>query len=380
VNQRRPEGMLGYLLRRSSRISGFFKLSRVADPFARRYWRSLIDAPARSEEPYERRSAGISLWRRYWASLLGVRFSRRSAPNKDQDLAQNGHTDSVRDIQPKTQQAPASVPMQKSQALGRTVPLYARDTGQGIPLVLLHDYPLSSAMWLAQRESLSKRLRVLTPDLRGFGGSVLSDDDPSIDLMADDVAALIRAKGIDKAIIGGLGMGGYVAMAMCRRQGDLLLGVVLANTQANADAPEVQAARLQTADRIEADDSVHPLVEELLPRMVGPTTFRQRALVYGRVRGLVQSAPPRGAAWAQRAMANRPDSFEALRAMTVPALVITSAEDEITTMDDAQAMVDALPEAVLMVIPRAGHLSAVEQPELFNQAIDQFTTIQTRIG
>jgi pimeloyl-ACP methyl ester carboxylesterase len=261
-----------------------------------------------------------------------------------------------------------------------TVPLYARDVGEGTPLVLLHAYPLSSAMWLAQREDLAKRFRVITPDLRGFGGSVLGEDDPSIDVMADDVAALLRGKGIDRAVIGGLAMGGYVALALCRRHLDRVLGLVLANTKAGADSAEVVAARRATADRIESEESVGVLTEELLPRLVGPTTFRQRALVYGRVRGLVQATPPRAAAWAQRAMAARSSDVEALASIRVPALVIAGSEDELATEEDARAMAEAMPNAELLVIPRCGHLTAVEQPELFNQAVAEFVTALARMS
>ncbi|GAB3276473.1 alpha/beta fold hydrolase [Actinocorallia lasiicapitis] len=256
--------------------------------------------------------------------------------------------------------------------------LYARDVGDGTPLVLLHAFPLSSAMWLAQREQLSNRFRVITPDLRGFGGSVLGSEEPSVEAMADDVANLLRQKGIAKAVIGGLSLGGYVAMALCRRHPERVRGLVLADTKATADTDEARANRLRIADRITADNSVAVLAEELLPRLVGPTTLRQRALVYGRVRGLVQSTPAPAAAWAQRAMAARPDSLPTLRETKVPALVIVGAEDTLATEDDARAMTEALPNAELLVIPRSGHLTAVEQPDLFNQAVAEFVTALAR--
>jgi pimeloyl-ACP methyl ester carboxylesterase len=261
-----------------------------------------------------------------------------------------------------------------------TVPLYARDVGEGTPLVLLHAYPLSSAMWLAQREDLTKRFRVITPDLRGFGGSVLGEDEPSIDAMAEDVEAMLRSKGIDRAVIGGLAMGGYVAMAFCRRHVDRVQGLVLANTKASVDAAEVLDRWQTLAARLESDDSVQHLVDELLLQLVGPTTLRQRALVYGRVRGLVQSTPPKAAAWALRAMAARADGFEALASIRVPALVIAGSEDELATEEDARAMVEALPNAELLVMPRCGHLTAVEQPELFNQAVAEFVTALARMS
>jgi pimeloyl-ACP methyl ester carboxylesterase len=258
------------------------------------------------------------------------------------------------------------------------VQLYTRDVGGGTPLVLVHAFPLSSAMWLAQREGLATRFRVLTPDLRGFGGSPLGADEPSVDTMADDLAALLDAKGIDRAIIGGLSMGGYVTLAFCRRHPDRLLGVVLADTKATEDAKAAREARLRMAERLETEQNVGVLLDDLLPRLVGPTTMRHRALVYGRVRGLVQSTPPLAAAWAQRAMAARPDSVGALAGFRTPTLVLHGAEDAIITEDDARALTDALPNAELIVIPGSGHLTAVEQPELFNDAVAEFGAALTR--
>ncbi|WP_433328047.1 alpha/beta fold hydrolase [Spirillospora sp. CA-294931] len=259
-----------------------------------------------------------------------------------------------------------------------SVQLYARDVGSGTPLVLLHAFPLSSAMWLAQREGLAGRFRVVTPDLRGFGGSELGADEPSVDTMADDVARLFKRLGVTRAVVGGLSMGGYVAMALCRRRPELVLGVVLADTRAGADSAAARETRLRQAERLERENGVGVLVEEVLPHLVGPTTLRQRALVYGRVRGLVQATPARAAAWALRAMAAREPAFEALREVRVPALVMVGAEDTLTTEDDARALADALPNAELQVIARAGHLGPVEQPELFNEAVAEFTAALAR--
>ncbi|TDD66791.1 alpha/beta fold hydrolase [Actinomadura rubrisoli] len=259
-----------------------------------------------------------------------------------------------------------------------TVQLYARDVGTGTPLVLLHAFPLSSAMWLAQREGLAARFRVITPDLRGFGGSLLGPEDPSIDVMADDVARLFQRIGVRRAVVGGLSMGGYVAMALCRRHPGLVLGAVLAGTRATADSGPVREARLRQAERLEGEEGVQVLVDDVLPNLVGPTTLQRRALVYGRVRGLVQATPPQAAAWAQRAMAGRADSFGTLRGLKVPALVMVGDEDVLATEEEARAMVEALPNAELLVIPRAGHLSAVEQPDLFNQAVAEFAAALAR--
>ena len=253
-----------------------------------------------------------------------------------------------------------------------TVDLHVREAGTGRPVVLLHAFPLSSAMWLEQRNSLGERFHVITPDQRGFGGSPLGWDEPSLDQVADDLAALLDSRGLDQVVLGGLSMGGYAAMAFLRRHPGRIRALVLADTKATADPPEAAANRERIAARLEADDSADVLVEDVLPSLLGPTTVRDRPLVAGRVRGLVEAAPPPAAAWAQRAMAARPDSLDTLRAADVPALVIRGDEDALASQADVDAMVEALPQGRLVVLPGAGHLTAVEVPEAFDAAVREF--------
>lgn len=251
------------------------------------------------------------------------------------------------------------------------VRLYSRSAGGGVPVVLLHAFPLSSAMWLGQREGLSGVCRVITPDLRGFGGSPLGEEEPSLAVMADDVAETLDAEGIERAVIGGQSMGGYVTMEFCRRHPDRVLGVILADTKASADTEAARANRERIAQAV-TEHGGGVLLEEVVPGLVGPTTRQRRAMVYGRVRGLAQTAPPRAVAWASRAMATRPESFDTLRALKVPALVIVGEEDELSPPADAEAMAGAIPDATLVTIEEAGHLSAVERPEAFNRAVAAF--------
>lgn len=253
-----------------------------------------------------------------------------------------------------------------------TVDLYSRDAGEGPAVVLLHAFPLSSAMWLSQREALTSDYRLITPDLRGFGGSALGEDDPSLDAMADDVAALLDAKGLDRVVLGGLSMGGYVTMAFLRRHRDRVSALVLADTKASADPEQAQANRERIAQRVLDDGNTSVLVEETLPTLTGETTKQRRALVQGRIRAFVESAPPAAVAWAQRAMATRPDSLVDLREVDVPALVIVGEEDTLSPVADAEAMAEALPNSRLVKIPHAGHLSAVETPEEFTTALGDF--------
>jgi pimeloyl-ACP methyl ester carboxylesterase len=252
------------------------------------------------------------------------------------------------------------------------VDLHYRETGSGAPLVLLHAFPLSSAMWLAQREGLADAFRVITPDQRGFGGSPLGEGEPSLEVVADDLAAFLDARGLDRVALGGLSMGGYVAMAFLRRHGQRVSALLLADTKASADTETAKENRERIASAVLADPDSTVLVDDVLPTLVGETTVQQRPLVHGRVKALVQAAPPAAVAWAQRAMAARPDSFDTLRAVDVPTLVVNGTEDRISTEQDARAMADAVDGARLELIAGAGHLSAVEAPDEFNRLLRDF--------
>jgi pimeloyl-ACP methyl ester carboxylesterase len=253
-----------------------------------------------------------------------------------------------------------------------TPDLSVREAGAGEPIILLHAFPLSSAMWMSQREGLADIARVITPDLRGFGGTPLGHDEPSLDESADDVARLLDTLGLDRVVLGGLSMGGYVSMAFLRRHGDRVKALILADTKAGADPESGAAGRRAMADTLDGDPESTVLVDEVLPKLVGPTTVERRPLVFGRVRGLVQQAPATAAAWVQRAMAARPDSFDTLRAVDVPTLVVVGEEDVLSPPDDAVAMAEAVPDSRLVRIPAAGHLTAVETPEEFNAAVREF--------
>jgi len=256
-----------------------------------------------------------------------------------------------------------------------TVDLHLREAGSGRPLVLLHAFPLSSAMWLEQRNGLAEICRVITPDLRGFGGSPLPEDSsgqPSLDDAADDIAALLDRLGLDRVVLGGLSMGGYVAMAFLRRHRERVEALVLADTRTGTDSEKVAATRERIAEAVLADPDSPVLLEEVLPTLVGESTVSRRPLVLGRVRALLQAAPPAAVAWAERAMLARPDSAETLRATDVPALVVVGSEDSLAPVEEAQAMADVLPQSSLVVLPDVGHLSAVEDPAAFNAALRTF--------
>jgi pimeloyl-ACP methyl ester carboxylesterase len=249
-----------------------------------------------------------------------------------------------------------------------------RESGSGTPLLLLHAFPLNALMWQAQLDELpgpdGGDARVLAVDLRGFGGTALGPDRPSLDLLADDLALLLDRAGLDRAVVGGLSLGGYTALAFARRHPGRLAGLLLADTKATADSPRQRENRERIARTVLARDSVRLLIDEQLPSpLLGASTAAHRPELAERVRGLMEQAAPQSVAWMQRAMAARGDSLALLAGLDVPALVLVGDEDLITPVAEAEAMAAALPDARLTVLPGVGHLSAMEAPDAFNAAV-----------
>jgi pimeloyl-ACP methyl ester carboxylesterase len=244
--------------------------------------------------------------------------------------------------------------------------------GAGAPLVLLHAFPFSRRMWQHQHDGLTAHVRLVTPDLPGFGESPASDQAPDLGVMADGVLDLLDRLGLDEVVLGGLSMGGYVAMEILRRRPGVVSALVLADTKASADPEEGAANRRRMADLLEETGSPRPLVHDVLPTLVSDTTRQDRPETVAWLRAIVEGTDPLAAAWAQRAMAARPDSFDTLRQVRVPTLVVVGDEDRLSPPSDAEAMVQAVPGAQIAVLGGAGHLSAAERPDEFNSLVSDF--------
>ncbi|WP_435159685.1 alpha/beta fold hydrolase [Amycolatopsis sacchari] len=239
-----------------------------------------------------------------------------------------------------------------------------------LPLVLLHAFPVDARMWQPVRAPLSAAGRLITPDQRGLGRTALPETDraPSLEDAARDVVALLDKLELDRVVLGGCSMGGYVTMAVLRLAPERVGGLVLIDTKAAADTPEAAENRERVAARAEAE-GISWLAESMLPNLLAERTRTERPDVVETVRDLIGSQPPAGVAWAARAMAARPDSFDVLASADVPALVVVGEEDGLTPPDAARAMADALPKGELVVLPGAGHLTPLEVPDALAEAI-----------
>ncbi|WP_169973826.1 alpha/beta fold hydrolase [Tautonia rosea] len=244
--------------------------------------------------------------------------------------------------------------------------------GTGPAVVLLHGFPLDRSMWSSQLGMLSNHHRVIAPDLRGHGQSPTPSGPYPMEDLAADVIETLDTVGVEPPyVVGGLSMGGYVALAMADRYPDRLRGLILLNTRAGADSTEAAANREVRAAAIEREGSTESLTA-MVDLLIPETSRQARPELVEHVAAMIRQTSPIGAAGVLRGMALRPDRLDVLRTLAVPVLVIAGSEDAIVPEEDAQAMAEAAPLGELIMIPGAGHLTPMETPGATDAAIRSF--------
>ncbi|HSL55988.1 MAG TPA: alpha/beta fold hydrolase [Pyrinomonadaceae bacterium] len=250
---------------------------------------------------------------------------------------------------------------------------YTDTGGAGRPIVLIHGYPFNRSLWSEQITALSDSYRIIAPDLRGFGDSDASQDTSTMNRLAADVAALMDHLEIARATIGGLSMGGYVALAFYKQFATRVRALVLADTRAQADTEEGKQARAQQAEKA-LSEGMAGIADAMLPKLLTPETVSKRPEIVKFVRDMMLQTKPEGAAAALRGMAEREDQTELLPKITVPTLILVGAEDAITPVADSEKMHQAIGGSHLVVLDHAGHVSNLERTQQFNDALLQFLT------
>ena len=244
------------------------------------------------------------------------------------------------------------------------------DVGTGIPLLFIHGWPHNRSLWAAQLSGLPLQARCLAPDLRGFGDSTVAAP-YAIDQYADDLAAFLAMAGVDRAVVCGLSMGGYIALSMLRRHRVLLRGLILVSTRATADTMEGREKRARLITFVD-EHGVEALANRQLEAMVGETTFATKPDVLEVLRQMMAGAPREGVTGALRAMAERCDSTDLLSGIDMPALVVSGAQDTFTPPEELRALADAIPHSRLEVIEGGGHVCAYERPAAFNHIVGEY--------
>lgn len=244
------------------------------------------------------------------------------------------------------------------------------ETGSGRALLLIHGWPHDRTLWHAQLNGLATHARCVAPDLRGFGETPAVEPF-SIDQYADDMAALLDVLAIPQAVVCGISMGGYVALAMWRRHRARVNGLVLVSTRASSDAPEQRAARERLVEFAQKS-GVEALAKQQVERMLGTTTREAHAELGDAMRRMMSGASLEGVIGGQRAMIARADSTATLATIDVPALVIAGAEDAIIPSDEQRAMSERISGVRFVELAGAGHVAPFERPSAFDLAVGEF--------
>lgn len=249
------------------------------------------------------------------------------------------------------------------------------DGGTGMPVLLVHGFPHDRTLWTPQLQGLTVRARCLAPDLRGFGESTAAAP-WSMDQYAADLVGLMDVLHIDRAVIAGLSMGGYVAFAIWRNHATRVRALVLCNTRAAADSEDARGKRRNLMNEARTEGSI-VVADAMLTGMLGKTTRGKRPDIVNSVHRMMASAPTDGVVGALQAMMDRPDSTPTLATIDVPTLVITGDEDAIIPIEEVRSMQAAIRGSSLEVIGGAGHLTNLERPAAFNHVVSEFLATLT---
>jgi pimeloyl-ACP methyl ester carboxylesterase len=244
------------------------------------------------------------------------------------------------------------------------VDLAYEEHGAGIPLMLVHGFPLNRSIWRPLLPLLESKFRLILPDLRGFGQSPAPEGAYSMRLLAEDLRALLDTLKIDRVVLAGHSMGGYVSLAFAQAYPHRLAGLALIATQAAADSPEVRASREKSIEELKRR-GLKPLADTLAPRLTC-----QPALVKP-LRELILKANPHGVIGALKGMAERPNAQEWLSTIIVPTVVIAGSEDIIIPIERPRLMTQLLGRAWLVEVNDAAHMPMMEQPPAVANAILQ---------
>lgn len=240
------------------------------------------------------------------------------------------------------------------------------DVGSGRAIVLIHAFPTDQRLWQPQQQTLKNHYRVITLDLRGFGKSKATDGSAvTMTEYADEIKQLLTQLQINKAIIGGESMGGYIALAFLQKYPDSIDGLILSDTQAIADTPEIKEKREVSAREV-LEHGTANLLTNFMSRALSDTASDD---VKNYLRTIIREQPATGIASALRGMALRADTSELLAKTTIPILIISGEQDTLISPQQSENMHALAKNSQLFIIKNAGHLSNLEQPQQWNGAV-----------
>lgn len=248
-----------------------------------------------------------------------------------------------------------------------------RDQGpQTAPaVVFLHGFPFNQSMWDAERSLLSKDFRVITYDHRGHGQSDVAGGQYLIELLVDDLIALLDHLKVQKAILCGLSMGGYVTLRAVERNPERVSALVLCDTRAEADSNEAKVKRAAGVRTVK-EKGVPAFAEGFLKAIFAPETFSKNPEAVSKIKKAIEANSAEGIAGTLISLAARTDTTAALPNIKVPTLILVGAKDAITPLAASEALHKGIPGSQMEIIPGAAHMSNLENPAAFQKALTTF--------
>ena len=231
-------------------------------------------------------------------------------------------------------------------------------------VVFLHAFPLQAAMWESNLESMPEGWRAVAPEMRWEAGVRMND-------LAGDVVDLLDHLDVTQAAIVGCSMGGYVLFEVLKSAARYVSAAGLVSTRPGADNEEGRKNRQKMIEQIDRE-GVEAIAAQMVPKLLGATTQRDRPNLMAHVRNLVVGNAPERVKAAVTAMMERGDSTPLLAKIEVPALIIHGAEDTLIPPSEAEGMHRAIRHSQLELMPGSGHLPNLEQPRTFDGVLWPF--------
>jgi len=249
------------------------------------------------------------------------------------------------------------------------------DEGEsGAPVIIfIHGFPFNKSMWDEQLEALKGNYRVIAYDVRGHGNSDAGKGDFSIDLFAKDLINFMDALIIDKAMLCGLSMGGYIALNAVENYPDRFDALILSDTNCIADTPEAKEKRLKTIESIKKN-GVEKFAEESIKNLFAPESLSTKKEEIDSVREMIVNTSKQSLYKTLRAFYERKETCSGLQDINIPVLIMVGNEDKITPPEAAQMMHEKIEDSVLFIIEHAGHLSNLENPIDFNIQLEKLVS------
>lgn len=242
------------------------------------------------------------------------------------------------------------------------------DEGQGIPLVLIHGFPLDHSMWNLQVEGLKSSYRIIALDLPGFGASTPHSGQMSIIGFADRLMEFLDALNLPQVTLCGLSMGGSIALQFALRHPERLSKLILCDCRAATDTPEAQRMRHELAERV-LREGPECVAQAMPARLFSPHTIESQPEIVQSVQNVIRANPRESIAGGSRALADREDVFSRLSMIKVSTLLIVGVDDVISTVSEMRSMANQIPNSQLVEIEQAGHMAPLENAQAVNQAI-----------